>query len=92
MSLADEVFPDQFKTAHVCPLIKKSALECNARKNYRPMSNLPYISKIVEKFVAARRQKNLQDNQLYEPMQSAYRSAHSTETALFESPLVSYVQ
>ena len=82
MSLADGVFPDQFKTAHVCPLIKKSTLDCNVLKNYRPVSNLPYISKIVEKVVDARLQKHLQDNQLYEPMQSAYRPAHSTETAL----------
>ena len=82
MYLADGVFPHQFKTAHVCPLIKKSTLDCNGLKNYRPVSNLPYISKIVEKVVAARLQKHLQDNQLYEPMQSAYRPAHSTETAL----------
>ena len=81
-SLSDGVFPDQFKTAHVCPLIKKATLECNALKNYRPVSNLPYISKIVEKVVAAHLQKHLQNNQLYEPMQSAYRPAHSTETAL----------
>ena len=86
MSLAaDGVFPDQFKTAHVCPLIKKSTLDCNALKNYTPVSNLPYISKIVEKVVAARLQKHLQDNQLYEqPMQSAYRPAHGTETALVQ--------
>ena len=82
MSLTDDVFPDQFKTAHVCPLIKKSALYCNALKNYRPVSNIPYISKSVEKVVGARLQKHLQDNQLYEPMQSAYRPVHNTETAL----------
>ena len=82
ISLADGVFPDHFKTAHVFPLIKKATLDCNALKNYRPVSNLPYISKIVEKVVAARLQKHLQDNQLYEPMQSAYRPAYSTENAL----------
>ena len=82
ISLADGVFPDQFKTTHVSPLIKKSTLDCNALRNYRPVSNLPYISKIVDKVVDARLQKHLQDNQLYEPMQSAYRPAHSTETTL----------
>ena len=51
MSLADGVFPDQFKMAHVCPLIKKSTLDCNALKNYRPVSNLPCIYKLVEKVV-----------------------------------------
>ena len=73
MSLADGVFPDQFKTAHVCLLIKKSTLDYNALEN---------ISKIVEKVVAARLQKHTQNNPLYDPMQSAYRPAHSTETAL----------
>ena len=82
MSLADGVFPDQFKTAHVSPLIKKFALDCNALKNNIPVSNLPYIYNIVEKVVAARLQKHLQDNQLYESMQSAYRPAHNTDTAL----------
>ena len=82
MSLADGVFPDQVKTAHVCPLIKKATLDCIALNNYRPVSNLPYISNIVEKVAAARLQKHLQDIQLYEPMQSTYRPAHSTETAL----------
>ena len=36
----------------------------------------------MEKVVDARLQKHLQVNQLYEPMQLAYRPAHSTETAL----------
>ena len=82
MSLSDGVFPYQFKTAHVSPVIKKSTLECNALKNYKPVSNFPYISKTVEKVVAARLQKHLQDNQLYEPMQSAYTPALNTETTL----------
>ena len=82
MSLADAVFPDQFNTAHVCTLIKKSTLDCNALKDYRPVSNLSYISKSVEKVVAVRLQKHHQDNQLYEPVQSACRPAHSTEAAL----------
>ena len=68
MTLADGGLPDQFKTAQTCPLIKKARLDCNALKNYTPVSNLPYISKIVEKVFAARLQKHLQDNQLYEPM------------------------
>ena len=68
MSLAVGVFPDQFKTAHVCPLTNIPRLDCNALKNYRSVSNFPYISKIVEKVIAARLQKHFQDNQLYEPM------------------------
>ena len=82
MYLPDGVFPDQFDTAHVSSLIKKSTLDCNALKNNIPVSNLPYIYNIVKKVVAARLQNHLQDNQLYKPVQSAYRPAHSTDTAL----------
>ena len=73
MFLADGVFPDQFNTVHVCPLIKKSTLDYNALKN---------IFTIVENDVAACLQKHIQDNPLYEPMQSAHRPANSAETAL----------
>ena len=54
----------------------------NAVKNYRPVSNLCFVSKIVEKVVAVRFLKHLSDNDLYEQMQFANRPNHSTETAL----------
>ena len=50
--------------------------------NYRPISNLKVISKIVEKVVAVRFQKYLEANQLNEPLQSTYKPFHSYETAL----------
>ena len=46
------------------------------------MSNLPFLSKITEKVVGARLRQHMQEHSLYEPMQSAYRPGHSTETAL----------
>jgi hypothetical protein len=49
---------------------------------YRPVSNLSFASKIAEKVVASRLKKHLSDNHLNEPRQSAYRSRHSTKTAL----------
>ena len=70
-----------FKKAIVCPLIKKSTLDKNILENYRPVSNLSCISKITE-IVASRFKKHLLKNSLHEPKQSAYRSHHSTETAL----------
>ena len=78
LSLKNGIFPTQFKKAIVRPLIKKSTLDKNILKNYRPVSNLSFISKITEKNVASRFKKHL----LNEPKQSAYRSYHSTETAL----------
>ena len=50
--------------------------------NYRPISNLKVISKIIEKVVAVRLQKYLEANHLNEPLQSAYKPFHSCETAL----------
>ena len=71
-----------FKQAIVTPLLKKSGLDPNDLKNFRPVSNLPFISKILEKVVLTRQlQKHLSENELFEIKQSAYRKNHCTETA-----------
>ena len=51
--------------------------------NYRPISNLPFLSKITEN-VLAQLLKHLHTNKLLYHLQSAYRSDHSTETALLK--------
>ena len=51
-------------------------------ENYRPISNLPFLSKILEKVVLHQRVSHLQANNLSNPFQSAYRAGHSTETVL----------
>lgn len=81
-SLTDSCVPQYFKQAIVRPLIKKPGLDSEIFKNYRPVSNLPFISKLLEKIVASRLESHLQDNSLYDELQSAYRIGHSTETAL----------
>ena len=73
-----------FKEAHVRPLLKKTSLPKNELKNYRPVSNLSFISKILEKIVANRRQAHRKNNHLSNPLQSAYRKHHSTESALLK--------
>ena len=50
--------------------------------NYRPISNLPYISKVLERVVSKQLNSHLESQSLKENLQSAYRSNHSTETAL----------
>ena len=84
LSLKDASVPDEMKKAVVIPLIKKISLDKDNMKNYRPVSNLNFISKIIEKIVAKRLDKHLQDNHLIEKMQSAYKCFHSTETALLK--------
>ena len=82
LSLTSGVVPAQLKVAHVTPLLKKPSLNPEDLKNFRPVSNLHFLSKVVEKAVAAQLSKHLQENALHEPCQSAYRASHSTETAL----------
>ncbi len=81
-SLTLGVFPSMLREAVVLPLLKKSSLDPNEYKNYRPVSNICYISKIIEKVVAEQINDHMCENNLNEQFQSAYRSRHSTETAL----------
>ena len=81
-SLTTGVVPDCFKSAIVKPLLKKQGLDVNDLKNFRPVSNLPFLSKILEKVVLAQLESHLSKNTLGEVCQSAYRQNHSTETLL----------
>ena len=64
------------------PLLKGSRFDSNITGNYRPVSNLLFLSKVLEKVVATPVTKHLTENDLLDPFQSAYRAGHSTETAL----------
>ena len=81
-SLTTGIVPHDLKTAVVKPLLKKPLLDKNLLKNYRPISNLPFLSKILEKVVLHKLLSHLQENNLSNPFQSAYRAGHSTETVL----------
>ena len=81
-SLYSSVVPSQLKLASVSPLLKKRGLDPDNLKNFRPVSNLPYISKIMEKVVSHQLNLHLQKYNLREKYQSAYRKSHSTETTL----------
>ena len=79
-----EVFPDIFKTSHVMPLLKKPSLSKDDMKNYRPVSKLNFVSKIIENVIANRMRSHFERNDLINQYQSAYKKFHSTETALFK--------
>ena len=80
LSCAD--FSDELKKAFVTPLIKKAILDCEILKNYRPVSNLSFLSKLIERIVCVQLVCHLKENGLYEIYQSVYRQLHSTESAL----------
>jgi len=82
LSLSQGTFPSELKTAVVRPSLKKPRLDAEELANYRPIANLPFISKLIEKTAAAQLNDYLSANELLEENQSAYRANHSTETAL----------
>ena len=81
-SLEQGKCPNFFKQAHVTPILKKSSLDKEILKNYTPVSNLNFISKILERVVAVQLQTHLDEAGLMTAFQSAYRKHHSTESAL----------
>ena len=82
LSLCTNVMPVCLKTATVTPLLKKKSLDIEELKNYRPVSNLSFLSKLIEKSVVKQLNMHMLSNDLYPCNQSAYRKFHSTETAL----------
>jgi hypothetical protein len=82
LSLTSAVVPAELKKAQVRPLLKKKTnLDPNTFKNYRPVSNLPFVSKVLEKVVNSCIEDNLTLNNLHEEHRSAYSQFHSTESA-----------
>ena len=82
LCISTSVFPSSCKSATVLPLIKKPGLDPQVLKNDRPVSNLSFLSKLIEKVISSRILTHIADNNLIDKFQSAYRCGHSTETAL----------
>ena len=80
MHIINRCFPSSCKSAVVLPLIKKPGLDPHVFKNYRPVSNLSFLSKLIE--IYSRILKHIAGNDLIYTFQSAYRCGHSTETDL----------
>uniref|UniRef100_A0A669DF59 Reverse transcriptase domain-containing protein n=1 Tax=Oreochromis niloticus TaxID=8128 RepID=A0A669DF59_ORENI len=76
------IFPESLKTAVIKPILKKDNLDKTQMNNYRPISNLPFLSKIIEKAVSQQLNYFLKQNNCYDAFQSGFRQNHSTETAL----------
>ena len=83
-SLSSGHFPVPFRVAEVTPILKKPSLDPTLPINYRPVSNLQFISKVLERAVNKQIVLHLDGNSLLPEHQSAYRKCHSTETALLK--------
>ena len=82
LSFNSASMPISMKNAVLSPLLKKPSLDFEIFSNFRPVSNLKFLSKVIEKVAAMRLTNYLCDNDLNESLQSAYKKHHSCETAL----------
>ena len=74
--------PESHKLAMVSPHLKKPGLDTADMANFRPVSNLSFLSKVVERAVARQLNDHITKNGLLPRCQSAYRRQHSTETTM----------
>ena len=77
-------FPDELKSAIIRSHLKKTNTDADELTNYLPVSNLHFIRKVLEKLVVKRLEQHIFNHSLYDPLQSAHRVAHSTETAIIK--------
>ncbi len=81
-SLSLGYVPKTFKLAVIKPLIKKPQLDPKDLVNYRTISNLHFLSKILENVASSQLYSFIEKNDICENFQSGFRPSHSTETAL----------
>lgn len=85
MSLSSGVVPREYKTGVVIPILKKEpGLDVNQLKHYRPITNLPFVAKVLEKIFANQLIDHLTAHGLSDDLQSAYKKCFSTETAVLK--------
>jgi len=80
-SISNADFPKRFRIGEITPILKKTSLDPSVISNYRSVSNLSFLSKLLERTINKQLLSHLNDNDLLPEYQSAYRSCHSTETA-----------
>ena len=81
-SFSKGIVPKSWKSAQITTLLKKLSLDQNVTSSYRPISDLPVLSKLSERLVLNRVMSYLNNSNLLPTHQSAYRRHHSTETAV----------
>ena len=83
-SMQEGCLPASQKHAIISPIIKKAGMDAEDVKSYRPISNLTYMSKLIERMVYRQITTYLEANHLLPKFQSGFRARHSTETAVLK--------
>lgn len=83
-SIQEGLMPSSQKEAIITPALKKFGLDTDDMKNYRPISNLSFMSKVVEKLIFQQLSVYLVENNLFPKLQSGFRRFHSTESAVLQ--------
>jgi hypothetical protein len=76
------IYPSALKIAKVIPLYKKG--DRTLPENYRPISLLPCVNKLLEKLIEKRLRLFLEKQNIFYDFQFGFRSGHSTSQALLE--------
>ena len=90
MPALTHIINKSLETNHICSKWKEALVKLLIKKptagqeksNYRPVSNLSFISKVAEKVILTQFTKHCDENKLLPAYQSAYRKNHSCETSL----------
>ena len=75
---------ENIKSSVIDPLLKKAGLDVDTNKNYRPVNNLPFFSKLIERVVKKRMDCHMTINALHEPSEYGYKKFHNTEIMMIE--------
>ena len=81
-SFSEGVFPSSLKKAIILQSLKKGNPDPEEYNSYRPIANIAFLSKTLERAASIQTNNYLLENDLFAKFQSAYRRYHSTETAL----------
>ena len=82
LSLSESHVTSHLKHSIITSVLKKSNLNTNEYKSFRPVSSLSFVSKLIEKCVYFQIQSYLECNHFFCQFQFAYHVGHSCETAL----------
>ena len=84
LSLGTEIFPGKWKLARICPLLKSADLDETKPGSFRPVSQLPLVSKLAERVVQIQLLNFLEETKQLAANQHGYRKYTNTTTALLQ--------